>query len=302
MSDPHGGLLLRMREVKRLEMLLRSSRLGGYDPVPLRERSLWKDDEPDLPHWPSGFGAEQERDSFDRLLRGFNGLTVLCGESGTGKSTAALACAFANVLDPGTFVAYLDAENPIGTQVDRSCSWWGSRMKFQHAITQGIDERFFWFEVLPGMTWTQLMNGIAERITSECQRLLIVLDSVNSLARIFPGHPLANTSAIYMAAQSLVRPSVGAIRILALSELNGNRDLKGLEGVYMSSLALKLLREPEFGPTAARMSMLKNRAGAFVQDLGIYDCIPERCRLEKRSDGIREEDSPEKLGQYGFGV
>ena len=262
----------RLKRSSDLQRMLRSSALVSMEGIPLKVRSFEEDVVP-LPRFDSGLIS-----AFNVVHGGYTGLTILAGAGGSGKSSEALACALTNSADPAASVHYLDAENYIGDQIDRARGWFGSDAEFADGMA-ARSFNFHWYEVLPGMGWQQHMHGIADRLTHENERVLIIVDSVNAFSRMLDGNPLMNASRIYMSLMVLCRVSGGAISVLALSELNKQGELKGLEGVFISSMALKLSREPDIAPNVIRLEMLKNRSGRFQSDLGLYEIDAKRCRL-----------------------
>jgi predicted ATP-dependent serine protease len=259
---------------ERISKMIRASSIQALPMVPLRSDSFLDDAAP-MPRWPSGLYSD-----FDAVHDGFCGLTVLAGPGGSGKSQQALACALENAMVPGTCVAYLDAENALGNQIERAVRWFGDRRSFE-ANMQRLSLHFHWFKVLPGMSWEQLMGGVSKRLMHDHERLLLVFDSISSLARCFEGNPLANSSRMYSALVSLVSTSEGRVRALALSELNKDGGVKGLEGVYASDLSIKLTLETDEGEGIVKMHMLKNRFGPLRPNLGLYEIDHRMCRLRK---------------------
>lgn len=268
------------RYSEKLQKLLRTSTLRP-DGMTAIENRTFLDEVTPIPRWPSGFMSD-----FDALFDGFCGLTVLAGPGGSGKSTHAMACALENALKPNVCVGYFDAENTLGDQIERAKRWWGDEASFRSNM-QSIAMRFHWIEVLPGMAWQQITAAFSRRMLLEHEHVLIILDSVFSIARCFGGRPLDDASRIYVALLSLVRQSEGRIRILALSELNKDGGVKGLEGVYASTLSLKFEPEHEHGENVLRLKMLKNRSGRFQSDLGLYVIDSEINRIRRYDDDRR---------------
>lgn len=264
----------RMRARHLLQHLLKQSQLEQPQMVPTQDRSLL-DPSQSPPRWPSGLYSD-----FDAVLDGLCGLTVLAGPSGTGKSLWAMSCALENAMVPGTAVFYFDCENHHGEQARRAMHWFGTEPSFR-ANMASLALHFHWLEVLPGMTYRQLLHFAADRLLHDHERVLLVFDSMSSLSRMIPGRQLDTLSKLYVALPALVRSSGGRLRVLALSELNKAGDVKGLEGVYASDMALKLVREPDEGENTVRLHMLKNRGGQFCSDLGLYDVRAKQCRLMK---------------------
>ena len=266
------------RHAMAIRKMIHESELLTTQAPELANKSLLDENVARLPRWPSGFYSD-----FDALLEGFCGLTVLAGPGGSGKSTHAMACALENALSPSTCVAYFDAENALGDQIVRARSWWGSDADFRSNM-QAMALRFHWFEVLPGHSWQQLMQTLAQRVLLDHERVLLVFDSMFSIARCFGGNTLDVCSKMYLALVSLVRRSEGRIRVLALSEMNKDGGVKGLEGVYAATLALMLTPDAEKGENIVHLKMLKNRSGPLRRDLGFYEIDSATNRMRKTAD------------------
>lgn len=278
-------IMLRAERARQLQAVLNESSLKHPELVPNVDCRL-TDEVAEIPRWPSGLYS-----SFDAIFGGFVGLTVYAGPSGTAKSMVGMGCGLENAMTPGTCVVYLDCENGQGDQGRRAMRWFGTEPSFQHGM-QKLALHFHWAPVLPGMTWPQLMQYAARKLLQEHQRILLVLDSVSSMSRLLPGKPLDTLSRIYVALMTLVRATQGRVQVLALSELNAKGEVKGLEGVYASDLAIKLVREPDEGENVVRLNMLKHRNGRFQFDLGLYEILDQNCRLRKLDHG--------ESGESGF--
>lgn len=269
------------RHAVAIRKMLHDSTLQAVEQPEVENKTLLDENVRPLPRWASGFYSD-----FDALLGGFCGLTVLAGPGGSGKSTHAIACALENAMSPGTCVAYFDAENALGDQIVRARNWWGSDADFRSNM-EAMALRFHWFEVLPGHSWEQLMRNLAQRVLLDHERVLLIFDSMFSIARCFGGNTLDVCSRMYLALVSMIRRSEGRIRVLALSEMNKDGGVKGLEGVYASTLALMLTPDPEKGDDVVHLKMLKNRSGPLRRDLGFYQIDSGSNRL-RRSDDARE--------------
>jgi hypothetical protein len=281
-TDP--DLELRIFGANSLRVILQRSTLEPSEGlVPSRGSNLL-DVAPPLPRWPSGLYSD-----FDALVGGFSGVTAIAGPSGSGKSLIALACALENVLIPGTLVVYFDAENSEGDQSQRATQWFGASYFREQMLEQTLN--FHWHEVLPGHTYEQLLSFAARRLLDH-ERVLLVFDSVTSIARRFRGRNLDNLSNLWQALAHLVRQSAGRIGVLGLSELNGRGDLLGLQGVYDSTLGLKLEADTERGDSVYQMRMLKHRNGELRRDLGLYSTEWSSCRLVRY-----EKEFPRRFSQ-----
>lgn len=281
MTDP--DLEFRVFGARSLQHLLATSRLHAAEGLVPSVGSNLLDDDPPTPHWASGLFSD-----FDAMFGGFSGLTLLAGPGGSGKSLAAMSCALENALEPGTLVVYFDCENAKGDQSKRAAAWFGSSDYFRTNMLN-LTLHFHWHRVVPGHTYEQLMQFAARRVLDH-ERVLLVVDSVCSLARMLRGRALDNLSALWQSLAQLVTSSDGRIRVLGLSELNARGEVKGLEGVYAATLSLKLEAEPDLGDDVYRMHMVKQRNGIFRRNLGLYQVQHSQCRLS-RYDTLRQHNS-----------
>lgn len=266
---------------KALRFAVRECKLGAAPELQAIIERLIIDEAEDIPRWPSGLHSD-----FDAVLGGFTGMTVIGGAGGSGKSMAALACGLENALEPETVVFYLDAENALGEQRKRAVRWFGSAALFMEQMKPIAGVHFHWVEVMPGMRWDHLMFWCSERILMEHGRVIFILDSVNSIARMQGGKEWERSSDIYMACNALVRATKGAVGVLALSELNASADLRGREAVHHATLALKLEPDPDL-EALVRLKMLKHRTGQFRSDLGLYEIRHLHTRLSRYAEQER---------------
>lgn len=262
--------------MKDLRFALRNATLDRAKASrPLQEK-LFTDPVEKYARWPSGLHSD-----FDAVFDGFVGVTVVAGRGGCGKSSMALSCALENALQPGTAVFYLDAENDLGLQQWRAQRWFGSQPLYEVQMIKLAGSRFHWVQIMPGHTWDQAMHYIAERVSLEHERVLIVVDSINTFARYHKGKEYENSSLIYMACNTMARDTLGKISTLVLSELNGSGEVRGREGEHHGTLVLLVERDHDLGDDCVAMKMLKHRAGPLKVELGSYLISAKHTRLVK---------------------
>lgn len=272
----HDDIEYRLTQVKSLGRMLRESTLESPMRMPPKEQSF-ADEIPRLPRWPSGLGAE-----FDAQFGGFQAVTVLGGPAGVGKSQWAIACAMDNAYEKDCCVLYFDAENYEGEQRERVLRWHGGPGGFL-AHYQTFSRFFVWSAIDHTTDWTSMMHFAASRLTRHHQRVLIILDSLQSIAdEIEPGRMLQVTAALYSTMNRMVRASGGRISFLVLSEINKEGGMKGGAGAYRGTMIMRIERpEDDQGEGIYRVSMLKNRTGRTVGDLGLFELQHHRCRFVK---------------------
>lgn len=233
---------------------------------------------PRLPRWPSGLGP-----SFDRPYGGFQGVTVFGGFAGVGKSTLAMACALENAR-AGALVVYFDAENAQGEQQERAINWHGKQRDFDEA-QQYLALNFRLAPIDNRHCWQTMLPYVAKQILHRHQRVLIVMDSMQSIARETDPkrNMLVVTSELYSSMNRIVRASAGRIGFLVLSELNKEGGDKGGSGKYSGTMVLRITREERPEPKSTpdyMIEMLKNRNGPTPGEIGLHTLEWWRCRFE----------------------
>lgn len=260
------ALECRMRDLQVLKFAMRQSKLHGESPLRSIVEKRIGDREPPMPRWPSGFMSD-----FDAVIGGFVGVTVIAGDGGTGKSTHAMACALTNVRQPGTAVFYFDAENQLGDQTKRAVAWHGGVEEFNRQMSAVNGIHFHWVEVLPGISYEQLMHYAADRILPEHERVLLIFDSVQSICRAGRGRAsrFDVEDRFYDEVVSLAKLPGCPLGVLALSEVNGGGGVSGKRGMYAGSLVMKFEKDDE-DEKVVKLEMLKHRSGPLQWKLGSY--------------------------------
>lgn len=232
---------------------------------------------PRLPRWPSGLGPQ-----FDSIFDGFQGITVLGGDAGVGKSTLSMSCALTNAID-GALVIYADAENAAGEQRNRAVRWCGSEEAFQEAQDK-LALNLRWTPIDNRNSWGTLLLYAAKQVSHRHRRVLFVMDSLQTISDEISGgrNMLQVTADLYSRMNRIVRQSEGLISFLVLSELNKEAQIKGGAGKYRATMVLRIAREdamegqvdPEY-----MLSLTKNRNGRTPGDIGLYTMNWWRCRF-----------------------
>ena len=218
-----------------------------------------------LARFPSGLGVE-----FDANYGGLQAVTSVYGSPGTGKSQFAMACALENVMDDAC-VVYFDAENHCGEQRERASRWFGGEAQLLAAGSR-IVRNLNWCTIDNEHNWDTMLALASQRVLHSHKRVLMILDSVQSIAdEIAPGNMLGVTASLYSAMNRLARRSDGRICFLVLSEANKEGGLKGGAGSYRASMVLKIEPQPDMGKDLFEISILKNRTGRTPGSLGAFE-------------------------------
>lgn len=235
-----------------------------------------------LPRWPSGLGPD-----FDtRFEGGFQGLVVLGGAPGVGKSTVSMACAMEN-MQGSTLVVYLDAENHGGEQRQRAVRCMGGEHAYA-AVYKKLAMNFRWTGIDNRHSWETALLYAEKQITRRHKSVLFIIDSMQSLAAAFDPKRcmLQQTSELYESMNRISLASDGLISFLVLSELNKEAGMKGGVAQYRGTMILRISREEStaLGQYDYHFELLKNRYGPFGGDLGLYMLDWKTCRF-RRVDG-----------------
>ncbi len=200
----------------------------------------------------------------------FYGVVIVLADAGIGKSLLAIGSAI-EAASKGWRVAYLNAEldepelkkrvlayatsDPAGrslVQAVRVVRW----------LSAGEDSK------------RRDFGGMAAETVQSGKRLLVVLDSINSLAEFAadptkPGSDLAETSALYRWVTQVRKNTEGDVAFLVVSETNGLGGVKGRKGAFSADVVLKL---EDSGDGQVEVIALKSRSsrkgsyGVFERD------------------------------------
>lgn len=202
-------------------------------------------------------------------LGGGYGLTVCGARPGVGKSTLALGASLLSAAC-GQPTIYFDAENPVELQKRRALAWCGGdAQRLDSIIDSGL---FQWVEVESGHSIRQIVQLILKEFSE--QGALIVFDSLNSISRslLKPGENYLQSvtkRAVWM--NSVAKKTDGRVRFLALSELNKEGGIKGLEAEHVASMVIAMEREDPEDPQRIRVRVTKNRDGREDRKGQVYE-------------------------------
>lgn len=274
MTDASDDLEISFRELVALRAALQASTERGpavYPRTTDMTHALAR-----LPRWTAGIGAE-----FDQEYEGFQGVTVLGGPAGSGKSQWALACALSNAVD-GACVVYFDAENAAGEVRERMVRWFGGELTFTREFPR-LKLNMHWAEIDHTHNWKTMMLYVQQLVLHTHKRLLVVLDSVQTIAdECDPDRGMLHVTAeLYRTMNRIVKQTYGRANFLVLSELNKEGGIKGGSGMYRGTMVMSIAREQEQGKDCYRLSLIKNRNGPTPGDIGLYDLDYWRCRFRK---------------------
>jgi predicted ATP-dependent serine protease len=244
--------------IRRLVWEATQGRTGAAGVELVEDPLVW---EKQAPRWPSTLA------DVDRIAGGFYGVTVIAGETGVGKSSLAFASALEAALG-GWTVVYCNAELDAGTVRSYIKRWLP-----QKALRDAALLNLRVVNVGPGVTLpllAQRMEGALDWSYKPHERLLVVLDSVNTIAELAQGGEGVET---YFAelrrwllwVMDARRRSSGVVSALVISETNAKGETKGRKADYVADMVVNLRRGDMDGYVKA--AVVKGRYSGR-QDLG----------------------------------
>ena len=230
--------------------------------------------------WPSGV------DAVDKLSGGFYDLTVIAGGYKLGKSLLALRSAL-KAAESGRTIFYLDGENDESTLRRRIVNYFGCD------FTQWPDWYGEWFTLRrfsPQATVAKIADFVAERLTEADDKVLIVIDSANRLAKRIA----ANQKVRYFEAlggivdwgQNVACLSRGTVGVLLVSELNRRGEATGQDIEYSASTLLFLHGDPTTPEVELKLMSRRTLGGK----LGTHRRVYSRCAFERVYESPPERD------------
>jgi len=264
LSTPPG------RELR--EILLRALKVNEPEGLRRIRISRHTNDAPrrQSPRWPSGITAVQG------MSGGFYGFTALGGPRKAGKTTIAMGSAL-SAAERGWSVWYFAGENTDANLEELAHAWLGSQRAYEHP--DWLLERFHLQRFGRRASLGQLVHQVANHTWADTEHVLIVLDSVNTLARAASakqGDYLRELEAITSWARSATEESAGRIGVLALSEENSKGGLVGQQIEYAAACLLQV--EPrKRNPDKLGITLTSRESpGGFC---GTHERVREECRL-----------------------
>lgn len=229
------------------------------------------------PRWPSTI------EEWDRGTGGFYGISMLAGIGGAGKSIVALASALCAAAT-GWTVAYMNAELPVSTIRMRL-----SRMMAGFTIEpETIASRLNVFGVHDGATMDDVVEWTCSLVESTTQRVLVVLDSLNTLATYTCGSGAGDggyfreLDSYLLWSSEARRHSEGAISFLMVSELNRAGIVKGGTSEYRPDVVMALKRSPSI-ENGVHFEITKSRE-TKIPEVGDYVFDFQAMRLRRYAE------------------
>jgi KaiC/GvpD/RAD55 family RecA-like ATPase len=225
------------------------------------------------PRWPVGV------EEIDAATGGFYGFSVIGGYPKLGKSMLAIRSSMLAAIE-GWQVIYVNAENDGTVMLERAEAFMGCEQEFwDHRA-----DRWDIIGVTPGTSLDQVTNEVKLAIPVQCDRLLIVLDSLTSIARYASMGDAKDSFFIHL--NKLIRfcssitrdtPEIG---VLAISELNRKGGMTGQLIEYVAEMLISLTS----GPTVGSVDMDVNSRITAGGDFETFRRAVQACRFVREGD------------------
>lgn len=252
----------------------------------------------DLPRYAGGLY------DLEVVAGGLYGLAVIAGAPKSGKSLLALRCALDTARQAETLVVYVDLELDSGTYARRLLGACGART--QGELPSWIPDHM---RIIDGRDAgvEELSDGIAEQLDDQHERVLIVIDSINRLAKNQQLHRkdayFDALSAVVSWARRAMTLSHGQIGAILVSEVNRAGQITGQDPEYAADCLVTL--RPEDGGTGIVEVDFRSRSTAgfagrrYHRDAAGVQFVPEREGAGRASTvpPPPDPDDPEPWGE-----
>jgi hypothetical protein len=209
----------------------------------------------------------------DGMGGGFYGLSVVSGKAGGGKSILTLASAI-EAAEAGWHVVFFN------TELDKR--QFANRV-WRHGISKAASTRFHPYDVGPMTPLEDLAEWLCAHVTKDTERILGVIDSSTTFARLAGLHKengtLSELSRMVMWCSMLRRKTEGRISFLLVSELNSGGEEYGREIQHLADLVLRVTKTEE--QDVVELECIKGREGG-ESNYGLFTRDWRRGRLERR--------------------
>ena len=223
--------LARFERANRIEAALRIARESGSGLRPLSYFPHRSDANIALaPRFPSGLAR------LDTLTGGgVYGVTTIAGAPKVGKSHLAVACAWEGAR-AGAVVVYLSADQAI----DQTLRLLGRYVASRPLFPEECRERLHVLDIVVPLTSEALTRELVRCVGAQDRPVLLVVDSINSLAQLLGGDYFTRLHGILYFLVRARRLAQGDITVVAIAELNKGGDVKGRQAIYASDLIVRM--------------------------------------------------------------
>lgn len=166
---------------------------------------------------------------------GVYGVTTIAGAPKVGKSHLAVACAWEAARE-GAVVVYLSADQAIDQTLRALGRYIGSRPLFPEECR----ERLHVLDIVVPLTRESLTRELVRCVGAQDRPLVVILDSINSLAQLLGGDYFTKLHALLYFFVRARRLAEGDVTVVAIAELNKGGDVKGRQAIYASDLIVRM--------------------------------------------------------------
>ncbi len=246
------------------------------------------------PSWPSTL------DYIETHCGGWHGVTSLNSEKGVGKTMIATACAIEAAATTWQVVYFLAEDDMHGLE-DRLHNY----AQFNPGSCGDAKGWLHFFSVPMGVTKESILMDITGAIDGACDRpILVVFDSINTMANLAGGSYLQQLNDFGLWAMLARRKSRGSVSFMIVSETNQRGGIKGANLAFWSDMMLTMKKA---GPNKELVALTLSKARRWEGEgeMGNYarhfragrffkpDQVPDQLRLVQGGGGqpvARTED------------
>lgn len=265
-------------EIRRLQgttnvEILRKAAAGSFPPS---EDGTLTSGYERSPRWGSGI------EDLDRSeAGGMYGVTVLGGEAGVAKSIVALGSSLL-AARAGWRTIYCNFELDSDEISRRIGGFLGS-------TSRDCLKMWSFINLFQGCSFQGTTNDIAYKVSYGDERVLIVIDSINSFVRKQSKREyFAAIDEIVGWAETCVRKTHGHIGFILVSELAQAGNIKGGTTEYVCSLSLRMKHAKDQN-NVIDVSTEKGREGGGYRKIGSYSIDHHQCKLVPLPDTEKPE-------------
>lgn len=211
------------------------------------------------PAWPSTLSY------IERECGGWHGVTSIAAQKGAGKTTLATSCAIEAAASGKWQVVYFLAEDDVhGLQ---------ARLHGYAKHHPGCEDALGWlhfFSVPMGVSRESMLMNITGAVDCCIDKpILVVLDSINTIASMTRGNYLRELHDLGLWAMISRRISRGAVSWMLVSETNQRNEIKGANLGFWSDQVLNMSRVKD-NEGLVKMKLAKARRWNGTGDMGKF--------------------------------
>jgi len=285
-----ASLLALITELKKSEppewavvsRALQSSLDGRGGDMVVNDDDIFSVPDSNPPCWSSGVTG------LDRDHGGLCGVTTVVGRTGVGKTTFALGSAMRAVRD-GWCVVYVNVELDRGTVAGHA-----KRAARTLGLVPEARKRFRVMNVGRGVKFEDIVKTCREWLDTHKCRVLLVLDSINTIADAISGGDYFGTlNRLQHVVLDARRATGGGFGALVMSEENKAGEVKGVKGSFLSDMVVRV--EAGEQPLEVDISVTKGRYSGRGEYSGLVRSIEAGtfCDPNEQAPALTDADNLE---------